>query len=397
MAVKGPPTPGTPTLLRTLNQGALLRQLRSHGPLSRAQLARDTGLSKPTVSRALAELEAAGLVRSIGPAAPSRGRTATLYEPDPAAGYVLGIDIGRAWIRIAAADLAGTIMARRDVPNLARSAGAVVRQAAREARRVVADAGIGWERVVHTVVGSPGVFDPNTGRLWHAPNLPGWSRPGLPAELRAALSPSTAIYNDANLAAVGERDFGCGRAARNFVYVEIGTGLGLGIVIDRELYAGARGAAGEVAYVPLPGVTGTQRSGRGTLEEATSAAGVVAAAKQAGMRGRLTAKDVFDAARGGNPRAVAAVGAEAERIALLLATIAAVVDPEFVVLGGGIGGSLDLLRPRLEEHLRRLTPLETRIEAGELGQDAIVLGAIATALGTARELVFSERLAVRSA
>src|SRR3954451_2607307 len=134
----------TPALLRTLNQGALMQRLRDKGPLSRAQLARDTGLSKPTVSQALAELEAAGLVRAVGPAAPSRGRTALLYEPDPTAGYVFGIDIARAWIRIAVADLTGTILARSDTPNRARTAAAVVRSVAREARATVKQAGIGW-------------------------------------------------------------------------------------------------------------------------------------------------------------------------------------------------------------------------------------------------------------
>src|SRR3954471_12761422 len=269
MAVKA-----TPALLRTLNQGALIQRLRSDGPSSRAQLARDTGMSKPTVSQALAELESAGLVRPVGPAAPSRGRTAMLYEPDPTAGYVVGIDIGRAWIRVAVADLAGQIIARSDTPNRARTAAAVVRAVAREARATVKQAGIGWKRVVHTVVGSPGVFDPSTGRLWHAPNLPDWSKPGLADELRDALTPSMAIENDANLAAVGERDFGRGRDTRNFVYVELGTGLGVGIVIDGEIYRGARGAAGEVAYVPLPHEK-APRAGRGALEEATSAAAVV--------------------------------------------------------------------------------------------------------------------------
>ncbi|HEX6714445.1 MAG TPA: ROK family transcriptional regulator [Thermoleophilaceae bacterium] len=385
MAVKG-----TPSLLRTLNQGALMQRLRDDGPLSRAQLARDTGLSKPTVSQALAELEAAGLVRAVGPAAPSRGRTALLYEPDPTAGYVIGIDIGRAWIRVAVADLAGAIIARSDTANRARTAAAVVRAVAREARATVKQAGIGWKRVVHTVVGSPGVFDPSTGRLWHAPNLPDWSKPGLADELRDALTPSTAIENDANLAAVGERDFGRGREARNFVYVELGTGLGVGVVIDGEIHRGARGAAGEVGYIPWPG---TARSERGRLEEATSAAAVVASARAAGMRGDLTAKDVFDAARAGDAKALRAVDEEAVRVAHLLATITAVVDPEFIVLGGGIGASADLLRPRIEESLRELTPLETRVEESELGQDAIVVGAIATALEAAREIVFEERLA----
>src|SRR5436309_12559365 len=136
------PVKGTPSLLRTLNQGALMQRLREAGPLSRAQLARDTGLSKPTVSQALAELEAAGLVRAVGPAAPSRGRTAMLYEPDPTAGYVLGIDIGRAWIRVAVADLAGEIMARSQTPNRAHTAGAVVRTPARAARAAVKRAGL---------------------------------------------------------------------------------------------------------------------------------------------------------------------------------------------------------------------------------------------------------------
>src|SRR3954469_11374397 len=312
MAVKG-----IPALLRTLNQGALMQQLRERGPLSRAQLARDTGLSKPTVSQALAELELAGLVRAVGPAAPARGRTAILYEPDPTAGYVVGIDIGRAWIRVAVADLGGSIIARRDSPNRARTGAAVVRTVAREARAAVKDAGIGWKRVVHTVVGSPGVFDPSTGRLWHAPNLPDWSKPGLADELRAALTPSTTIDNDANLAAVGERDFGRGRDARSFVYVELGTGLGVGIVIDGELYRGARGAAGEVGYIPWPGTPSLER---GRLEEATSAAAVVASAREAGMRGDLTAKDVFDRARKGDAKALSAVDEEGVRLAHLLAT-----------------------------------------------------------------------------
>src|SRR4051794_32767030 len=223
------PSPGTPALLRTLNQRALLDQLRREAPLSRPALARRSGLSKPTVSQALAGLEDAGLVRAAGPAAPSLGRTAMLYEPDPTAGYVVGIDIGRDWIRSATADLGGTLLARRDARNKARSAGSVVEAVAAQARAVVAEAGVSWKRIVHTVVGSPGVFDPATGRLWHAPNLPGWSKPGLSADLRAALTPSIAIYNDANLAAVGERDFGCGGQAQSFVYVELGTGVGVGI------------------------------------------------------------------------------------------------------------------------------------------------------------------------
>jgi predicted NBD/HSP70 family sugar kinase len=391
--------PGTPRLLRAINERALLDRLRLAGPMSRAQLARDTGLSKPTVSNALANLERAGLVRVVGRAAPVRGRSALLYEHDPTAAYVVGIDIGRSWVRVAAADLSGTIVARRDERNRARSATSLVRAVDALAHEVVGAAGLTWGRVAHTVVGGPGVFDPGSGRLRHAPNLPGWSRPGLVDALRDALPPSIALDNDANLAAIGERAYGRGREVDNFVYVFVGTGVGMGIVIEGSLYRGAHGAAGEVAYAPLPGDDAQRALSegdpharlRGILEEAASADAIVRTARALGMRGRLSAKRIFSAARTGDAVALATVEAEAERLALVVGTVAAILDPELIVLGGGVGGNLDLLRPRLEARLEQLTPLEAKIAEGELGQDATVLGAIATALRTARELVFEER------
>jgi predicted NBD/HSP70 family sugar kinase len=390
------PTAGTPRLLRAHNERALLEHLRAAGPSSRPDLARIAGLSKPTVSQALANLESVGLVRPVGPASPSLGRTAMLYEVDPTAGYVVGIDVGRAWIRVAAADLSGAIVARRDERNRARSAGPLVKAVAAVAHDVVAAAGLTWERVAHTVVGGPGVFDPDSDRLRHAPNVPGWSRPGVMSSLREALPPTVALDNDANLAAVGERTYGSGRDARTFVYVSVGTGIGMGVIIDGELYRGAHGAAGEVGYLPLSGdehegAAGRDAKRRGMLEEAASADAVVRTAKRLGMEGATSAKRVFAAARAGDELALAAVEAEAQRLALVVGTVAAIVDPEFVLLGGGVGSNIDLLRPPLERRLAELTPLAPPVAEGELGQDATVLGAVASALDTARDLVFEQR------
>src|SRR3954454_14991711 len=388
--------PGTPRLLRAHNERAVLEHLRSAGPSSRPDLARIAGLSKPTVSQALTNLQAAGLVRPVGPASPSLGRTAMLYEVDPTAGYVVGVDIGRGWIRVAAADLSGQIVARRDERNRTRGAAALVNAVGEVARGVVADAGLKWRSVAHTVVGGPGVFDPDSDRLRHAPNLPGWSRPGVMSSLRAALPPTVTLDNDANLAAVGERTYGSGRDARTFVYVSVGTGIGMGVIIDGELYRGVHGAAGEVGYLPLGAEEAGAASGRGArrrgiLEEAASADAVVRTAKRLGMTGATSAKRVFSAARAGDELALAAVEAEANRLALVVGTVAAIVDPEFVLLGGGIGSNIDLLRPPLERRLAELTPLAPPIAEGELGQDAIVLGAVASALDTARDLVFEQR------
>src|SRR4051812_38177212 len=387
---------GTPRLLRAHNERTLLECLRSAGPSSRPDLARVAGLSKPTVSQALANLESAGLVRPVGPATPSLGRTAMLYEVDPTAGYVVGVDIGRGWIRVAAADLAGEIVARRDERNRSRGQAALVTLVGEVAHDVVAAAGLTWKKVAHTVVGGPGVFDPDGDRLRHAPNLPGWSRSGVMSSLRDALPPTVTLDNDANLAAVGERTYGSGRDARTFVYVSVGTGIGMGVIIDGELFRGAHGAAGEVGYLPL----GAEEDGpagrrdarrRGILEEAASADAVVRTAKQLGMAKATSAKRVFSAARAGDELALAAVEAEANRLALVVGTVAAIVAPEFVLLGGGIGSNIDLLRPPLERRLAELTPLAPPVAEGELGQDAIVLGAVASALDTARDLVFEQR------
>jgi predicted NBD/HSP70 family sugar kinase len=248
---------------------------------------------------------------------------------------------------------------------------------------------------VHTVVGSPGVLDPDTGRLRYAANLPGWGRAGLVDELRGALTPSLAIDNDTNLAALGERAYGRGRDLADFVYLSIGTGVGMGLVVGGELHRGARGAAGEVGFLPLAGgglgASAPSATPRGALEDAAAAGGIVRTGREMGMKGALTAERIFTAAAAGDATARATVAREAERLAVVVAAVAAIVDPGLVVLGGGIGANADVLLPELEQAVAGLTPLRPPIVLSDLGADAIVLGAIATALDTARELVFTER------
>ena len=387
--------------LRSNNERMLLDHLRAVGPTSRAQMARDTGLSKPTVSHALAALEEHGLVRAAGKVAAERGRTALLYEPDPTAGYVLGIDIGRARLRAAVADLSGEILARTDVPNRERTATGVADAAVHAAEQALSGAGISAERVIHAAVGTPGVFDPEDGRVRFAVNLPGWGRSGLFARIHERLGePDLSVHNDANLAALGEYDRGAGQGSRLFVYVLIGTGLGVGIVAQGELFTGAHGAAGEVGFLPVSFTAPDQNENaatdphrRGELEEAVSADAVVRAARERGLSGRLTAKRVFDEARAGNPAAVGAVRQEGERIAHVVAAISAVLDPDMVVLGGGVGHGADLMLDPVREVLHKTTPLRPIIAASELGDDAVLLGALTTALRVARPQVFDRRSA----
>jgi predicted NBD/HSP70 family sugar kinase len=380
---------GTPSLLRAMNARTILELIQRTGPVSRAQVARDSGLSKPTVSLGLAALLEAGLVREVGRSSGRRGPSAVLYELNPAAGWVAGIDVGRRRVRAALADITGQIVARRDERARASSARALTSQIGAIARGLADDAGIGWDQVIHATVGTPGVYEPTRGAVILAPNLPGWSRQGLVEKLLDELGGRVGVENDVNLAAVGERWQGLGRGVRDFGFLSVGTGVGMGLVLGGELYRGSRGAAGEVGYLPLgldPHDPQVRR--RGAFEEVANAAGVVRTAREAGMTRALTPQKIFDAARRGDRAAREVVDTEARRLALGLATILAVVDLELVILGGGVGGNADLLLEPVERELRVLSPLRPRLATSALGENAVLQGAVATALAAARDRLF---------
>ena len=396
MAFERDDTASTTSLLRVINERAVFERIRQLGPVSRPQLAQATGLSKPTISLALADLERWGLVRAVGHRTGNTGRAAQLYEMRPESGFVIAVDVGRSWFRLALANLAGDVLARRTEPSQASASRALVAQIARLVHALPGEVGVGYERITFTVIGSPGFVDRLSGTIRLAPNLAGWGGPSVLKSLRARLGPAFALENDVKLATLGEQAHGQGKGVANFVFMSVGTGIGMGIVIDGRLYHGWRGAAGEIGFLPLGDAeaaiaTGVQR--RGWLESVAAADGVVANARPRGMNGRVTAKRVFEAARRGEAAALEVVRIEAAHLARAVAALTSVIDPELVVLGGGIGGNGDLLIGPMEKQLGALLRLPPpRLVVSSLGDDAVVLGALATALATARERVFARVL-----
>jgi predicted NBD/HSP70 family sugar kinase len=390
-------TASTTSVMRVMNERAVFERIRLLGPVSRPQLAVATGLSKPTISLALANLERSGLVRHVGHRTGNAGRAALLYEVRPDAGWAVGVDVGRSWVRGALANLTGEIVLRRQERSQSRKAQKLVNQIADVVTSLAVEAGLSAEAITYTVVGSPGVVD-RGGAMQLATTLSGWSGPGVLDALRARLGPSLAIENDINLAALGEQAHGLCKGIANFVFVSVGTGIGMGIVIDGRLYAGARGAAGEIGFLPLGGGDSNggdaARRRGGSLEEVASADAVVTTARRLGMKGRLTAKDVFERARQRDDKALAVVRIEAEHLATGVAAVTAVLDPELVVLGGGIGRNGDLLIGPMERRLHKLLSLRSPpLVVSALGDDAVVLGGLAIALARARELVFTRAMA----
>src|SRR5215813_5554170 len=243
--------PGTPSLLRELNDRAALELLLTGGPMTRAQLGEHTGLSKVTASQLLARLEERGLVRVAGEQAGGRGPNAALYGVVPSAAYVAGLHVERGEVSAGVADVTGRVVTEVSVdPDGAGQPVEVVRGAVAKA---CGSAGVSPDALRALVIGSPGVLDPRTGEPRLAVNLPAWHEGVLDA-LRSDLGRPVTIENDVNLAAMAERATGAAAGADDFVLVWIGIGIGLAIVLNGRLHRGVGGAAGEIGYLPVPGV-----------------------------------------------------------------------------------------------------------------------------------------------
>jgi len=392
-------TVSTTTAMRVMNERAVFERIRLLGPVSRPQLAEAMGLSKPTISLALANLERSGLVRHVGHSSGNSGRAALLYEMRPEAGWVVGVDVGRSWLRMALANLAGEVVLRRQERSQSRDAKKLVAQIGGLVSSLPAEAGLTYRDVTYTVIGSPGVVDERSGAMRLAANLSGWEGSSVLDALGDRLGSSLAVENDINLAALGEQAHGLGRGVPNFVFISVGTGIGMGIVLDGQLLRGARGAAGEIGFLPLAGGEGStgepNKRSRTTLESVANAEAVVANARRLGMRNVVSAKQVFESTRDSDKAALAAVRIEAEHLARAIATITTVLDPELVVLGGGIGRNGDLLIAPMSKLLEKLLPLRPPpLMVSALGDDAVVLGALAIALARAREEVFARAMGV---
>jgi predicted NBD/HSP70 family sugar kinase len=368
-----------PHLLRALNEQLLLRQIRQAGRCSRADLARFSGLSKPTVSLALANIERAGLVREAGQQTGAPGRSALLYEVRPDAGYVLGLDIGRRFVRGAVADLAGKVLVRSQRPVRASSTTGRVAELVSLADEVCAGSGLSRSGVTQTVIGSPGVYDPRLGSIMLPGGIAGWGRPAVIGALHEAFGGKLVVENDVDAATLAEQEHGHGRDVGTFAFVSIGTGIGMGLVIRGDLHRGAHGVAGEIAFLPISAEQGTDPGDarrRGQLEAAASATAVVRAGRRAGMRGPLSARRVFEAAAAGDPAAAAIVAAEAAIVARAVCAVVTVADPEMVVLGGGIGQAPGFAAA-VEAQLSAMAPAMPEVRVSALGTEAVVDGCLA--------------------
>jgi predicted NBD/HSP70 family sugar kinase len=379
----------------------VLEAALEHGPISRAELARITGLSKQTTSQVVRALEESGWLRARGQTQGALGRSATTYEVDADTALVLGIDLGGTKTHVVLANLVGTIRGEAVEPTDPRGGKFVIDRIGSLLERVGREAGISLDAVRLGVMGSPGVLQRDSGIITDAPNIPGLDRFSVTDALRDRLGFAVEVENDVNVAAHGEAWQGSCRDARTFAFVALGTGIGMGLVADGRIIRGARGAAGEIAYLPVGGDPLDPRSFQhGTLESSIGSEAIVQRYRSLGGRAD-SVRSIFDRLAEGDLAAATTVDDVARILLQALLAVRALFDPELVVLGGSIGTRVELL-DRIRDLARRYMARPLRIEPSALGSRATAVGAVGMALerlhdGLFRSVARPERVRLRPA
>ncbi|MBW1600710.1 ROK family transcriptional regulator [Streptomyces sp. JJ66] len=376
-------TPGSQSSLHRANLERVVRAVRTAGSLTQAEIARTTGLSAATVSNIVRELKKGGTVdvtpTSVG------GRRARSVSLSGDAGIVLGVDFGHSHLRVTVGNLAHKVLAEDSEPiDVDASAAQGLDRAEAVVTRLLAEAGIGTEKIIGAGLGVPGPIDVETGVLGSTAILPGWAGTNPRDDLAARLGVPVHVDNDANLGALGELVWGAGQGVADLAYIKVASGVGAGLVLRGQVYRGPGGTAGEIGHITLDESGPVCRCGnRGCLETFTAARYVLPLLTP-GHGPELTMPRVVALAREGDPgcrRVVADIG---RHIGSGIANLTNLLNPSRVVLGGDLADAGDLVLDPIRESVARYAipsaAQRLSVVPGALGGRSEVLGALALGL-----------------
>ncbi len=384
---------GDATLLRKVNESAVIELLREDGPLARSEIARHLHLSPPTITRIIASLLESGLVFERDTGNSTGGRRPTLLEFNARASLIIGVYIHQNMIG-ALADLNGQILERRTVSSIPGDEGiqcllSLIDDLRRQATLLnLPVRGVG--------VGAPSVVKFPEGVVVWSPSL-GWRNLPLRQILEDSLAMPVFVENEVNLIALGESWRGSGRGLSSLVCISLGAGIGAGLVLGGQLYRGATNAAGEIGYmIPSEHFLGQiyDADTYGCLEGLAGSTGIVEramvrlranepsslAAQINGNQTGLTVDMVLRAARAGDSLACRVVEETADYLSIALANLATVIDPQRIVVSGDLAEFGDLFIEPIKTRMAGLLPVVPDIALSELKMDAPILGAVVAAL-----------------
>ncbi|MFG2044611.1 ROK family protein [Dactylosporangium sp. NPDC048998] len=391
--------PAGTAVLRQFNTSLVLAAVRqARRPLRISEIISVTRLTRPTVAQAIEELKTGGLVveSTDSPDGVRQGRPAAVFELRPGVDPVLGIDLGPHAVKARVSDLGGnTLAASARAVSRPHDAVAVLAGVRRVIDTCLRDANLDSAQIADVVVGSPGVVDPVAGRLRLAPSMRGWETFNITSHLEKEFRCRVHLENDANLAAVAAASRLPGRT---IIAIQWGARLGAGIVINGMLHRGKDNAAGEVGLISLDDNLAFDRDGSGPLEARIGSTGMINLARDefSGLPTtrlhsyrELTAMDVFSAAAEGDERAVAVLDHTTGILARALSPVILALNPDILVISGGIAHAGDVLLQHLRRHLQARTYWVPELELSEYAEHTVVIGSVELA----RQHTWERRLA----
>lgn len=309
--------------------------------------------------------------------------------------YAFGVDIGGTTCKIGLFDTSGRLLDKWEIPTNKENRGAgILSDVAAAVEAKLVKEGVGKDEVAGIGVGVPGPVN-SQGVVSGCVNV-GWGTVDVEAELGSLTGFAVKAGNDANVAALGEMWQGGAKGCKDVIMVTLGTGVGGGIIVDGKIVAGFDGAGGEIGHITIdPAEQETCNCGRrGCLEQYTSATGIVrlakkklaADARETALRNHepLTARDIFDEAKAKDAVALELVDEVCKILGAALSNIACVVNPEVIVIGGGVSKAGEILTERVQKYYKEAAfPAcrETRFALAGLGNDAGMYGCVQLLLG----------------
>jgi predicted NBD/HSP70 family sugar kinase len=374
-----------------INISIIFNYLRAHGVAYRAQIARDLGISAPAVSRAIEKLLKDEYVIESEKVTVENGKKAAQVSVNAERGYIVGVDLLAEPIMIAISDFGGTLQDTYLAPAIDRTSDFsdyLIASIVSGLRAFEGKSAKGCAHILAIGIGVPAVVDPRTGSILSASLYEGIAKSNIHARVSGYFKIPVFIENISNLAAIGEWKRGVGRNARNLLFIEIGNGIGAGIILDGDLYRGAQGAAGEIGYfITESAGLGYDSSKSGYLESRASLAafrlsGATPAEAPDSRYQSVTA--LLDAARAGASDAVGFIRDATRHLAAATINIMLLLNPEMVIIGGAICELPDIdvliLNPLIEEVIRNYPFTPASIRLASLGAKASLIGALQFAL-----------------
>ena len=385
-------------MMRESNRLLILNYVREHGPVARAEIARATGLSATTVSTIIDALLQEGFVHegAMQRAVASSGRRVVPVHFNAVGGSIFGIALGRNHLTMLLCDLSASIVSRRVIPfDTGQGAAVCLPLLAEALRAFVKEQGISWNRIVGAGLGMPGPIDPHLQGPVTPPRMPGWHNVNVRDLLSRELGVPVYLDNNANLGALGESRYGAGQGASDMIYLQLGAGIGGGLIMDNKMYRGSTGGAGEIGHMTIEPQGPLCSCGkRGCLEALAGAVAIIDEARQRSANAVSMSTDqapeitdiaqVVQKAQAGDLACQTALEHAGWSIGIALANLMNVLNPSLILLDGSSMQAGALLLEPIRHSIAAYSLLDlqtnTRIMPGALGGDATALGGVAVVL-----------------